>query len=349
MRPEDGRLLHGDLDVPGGEIRDPEPLAACSTCSSANFHAVETSSGRRLGVSIGRGESRRPRRTGRRPHGADAVPRRGRLIDDPELGAVVTEVPGPTAREHVHRYDEFRVPTSRSVGRWTRRYRARPDPNVLQDRPIRGRTLNLIVSGTCSRAGRSREPQLHGPNSGVVNKTNLVEGTASASRVDVVLVRRGRLEFTRPNGDPESRPLPGFRRVEIRDEHVEHAASVRGHGISAGHRPSRRARVFHPPGDMPLPRGARPDYLLATGDFRVQDAVWSRGVLWLGSMRHAPRASCPSVSDSSSRPNSITVRQDFRLSAPARNYSIRLLPSARRATSRFLAGYSSADEFPGSW
>jgi hypothetical protein len=236
------------------------------------------------------------------------------------------------------------------VGAWNP-YRVPAAPTTTcPDQPILGvGTLNLIVSVNVFSSCRSGNISYNGAQFWVVNKTNLVEGTASPSVWTSALYAEG---------------------VSIHPARMETPSLVH-YLVSTAWKfatnTSSTLQVFgvtgSPPGtvqvavqessillaDMP-PSARQPDpnYLLDAGDFRVQDAVWSRGVLWLG-FNEACAASVLSVCVRLIQldTNPITIRQDFRLSSPARNYFYPALALGAAGDLAVLAGYSSADEYPG--
>jgi len=222
--------------------------------------------------------------------------------------------------------------------------------STCPDQPILGvGTLNIIVSVNMFSSCRSANFTYDGAQFWVVNKTNLIDGTASPSvwtsalYAEGVSIHPARMETPSP---------------------VQYLVSTLWNFAT---NTSSALQVFSvtgsPPGDVhvtvtespivlaDMPPSARqpdPNYVLDTGDFRVQDAVWSRGILWLGFNEACPgglQIGCVRLIHLDTNPN--VIRQDFRLSSASRNYFYPALALDAAGDLAILVGYSSADEYPG--
>lgn len=236
------------------------------------------------------------------------------------------------------------------VGVWLP-YRVPAAPtSTCPDQPILGvGTLNIIVSANVFSSCRSAPFTYDGAQFWVVNKTDLIGGTGSPSVWTSALYAEG---------------------VSIHPARMESPSPVQ-YLVSTlwnfATNTSNTLQVFSvtgsPPGDVQvmvtgssiamadLPPSARqpdPSYVLDTGDFRVQDAVWSRGGLWLGFNEACPgvlSTACVRLIQVDTNPN--TIRQDFRLSSPSMDYFYPALALDAAGDLAILAGYSSANEYPG--
>jgi hypothetical protein len=222
--------------------------------------------------------------------------------------------------------------------------------SACPDQPILGvGTLNIIVSVNMFSSCRSANFTYDGAQFWVVNKTNFIDGTASPSvwtsalYAEGVSIHPARMETPSP---------------------VQYLVSTLWNFAT---NTSNTLQVFSvtgsPPGDVhvtvtespivlaDMPPSARqpdPNYVLDTGDFRVQDAVWSRGILWLGFNEACPgglQIGCVRLIQLDTNPN--LIRQDFRLSSASRNYFYPALALDAAGDLAILVGYSSADEYPG--
>jgi hypothetical protein len=222
--------------------------------------------------------------------------------------------------------------------------------STCPDQPILGvGILNIVVSVNMFSSCRSVNFTYGGAQFWVLNKTNLIDGTGSPSIWTSALYAQG---------------------VSIHPARMETPSPVQ-YLVSTlwnfATNTSSTLQVFSvtgsPPGvvqvtvtessiamaDMP-PSARQPDpnYVLDTADFRVQDAVWSRGVLWLGFNEACPEmlpTACVRLIQLDTHP--IAIRQDFRLSSVSRNYFYPALAVDAAGDLAVLAGYSSADEYPG--
>jgi hypothetical protein len=222
--------------------------------------------------------------------------------------------------------------------------------STCPDQPILGvGTLDIIVSVNMFSSCRSANFTYDGAQFWVVNKTNLIDGTASPSVWTSALYAQG---------------------VSIHPARMETPSPVQ-YLVSTlwnfATNTSSTLQVFSvtgsPPGDVQvtvtessigladMPPSARqpdPNYVLDTGDFRVQDAVWSRGVLWLGFNEACPGGlliTCVRLIQLDTNPD--VIRQDFHLSSASRNYFYPALAVDAAGDLAVLVGYSSADEYPG--
>ncbi|HWM50447.1 MAG TPA: hypothetical protein VNO76_03765 [Thermoplasmata archaeon] len=222
--------------------------------------------------------------------------------------------------------------------------------STCPDQPILGvGTLNIIVSVNMFSSCRSANFTYDGAQFWVVNKTNLIDGSASPSvwtsalYAEGVSIHPARMETPSP---------------------VQYLVSTLWNFAT---NTSSTLQVFSvigsPPGDVhvtvtespivlaDMPPSARqpdPNYVLDRGDFRVQDAVWSRGILWLGFNEACPgglQIGCVRLIQLDTNPN--LIRQDFRLSSASRNYFYPALALDAAGDLAILVGYSSADEYPG--
>src|SRR2546421_265227 len=88
--------------------------------------------------------------------------------------------------------------------------------------------------------------------------------------------------------------------------------------------------------------------LVDTADFRISDAVWSRGLLWLGFNEVCPglpSTTCVRLIEVETTAR--TIRQDFRLSSTSRHYFYPALALDGAGNLAVLAGYASGSEYPG--
>jgi hypothetical protein len=236
------------------------------------------------------------------------------------------------------------------VGVWLP-YRVPASPtSTCPDQPILGvGTLNIIVSVNVFSSCRSANFTYNGAQFWVVNKTDLIGGTGSPSVWTSALYPQGvsihpaRMET----------PSPVQYLVSTVWDFVTNTSGTLQVFTLTGSPPGAvQVTVTGSPIAMAdLPPSARqpdPRYVLDTGDFRVQDAVWSRGVLWLGFNEACPGVlltACVRLIQLNTNPNAI--RQDFRLSSPSRDYFYPSLALGATGDLAVLAGYSSADEYPG--
>src|SRR5437867_1751676 len=89
-------------------------------------------------------------------------------------------------------------------------------------------------------------------------------------------------------------------------------------------------------------------YTLDTADFRISDAVWSRGLLWLGFNEVCPglpSTACIRLIEVETTAR--TIRQDFRVSSTLRHYFYPALALDGAGNLAVLAGYASGSEYPG--
>src|SRR5438128_10820158 len=89
-------------------------------------------------------------------------------------------------------------------------------------------------------------------------------------------------------------------------------------------------------------------YTLDTADFRISDAVWSRGLLWLGFNEVCPglpSTACIRLIEVETTAR--TTRQDFRVSSTSRHYFYPALALDGAGNLAVLAGYASGSEYPG--
>ena len=233
-------------------------------------------------------------------------------------------------------WSTYRVPSSTS--------------SLCLDQPILGvGTLNVIVSVNIYSSCTSPTYTYNGAQFWVINKTDLVSGVlspsvwASSLYVADFSIHPVRMEGRSPiqylvatlwelSNDTSSVfqlfEVSGSPPGPVLISETDHSITMAG---------------------LPPPAAQRgTSYWLDTSDFRIADAVWSRGVLWLGF-----NEGCQGVSptacvrlievDTSAK----AIRQDFRLSSASRHYFYPALALDAAGDLAILTGYASGNDYPG--
>src|SRR5438309_1888326 len=218
------------------------------------------------------------------------------------------------------------------------------------DQPILGvGTLNVIVSVNVYSNCVSSTYTYNGAQFWVINKTDLVNGVLGPS---VWPSPRYAADFSIHPVRMEGRSLVQYMVATLWEANTDTSSALQLFEVS-GSPPgavvvSEIDRAVASAGLPPPSTQLGTAYTLDTADFRISDAVWSRGLLWLGFNDVCP--GLPSTAcvrlielDTTAR----TIRQDFRLSSTSRHYFYPALALDGAGNLAVLAGYASGSEYPG--
>src|SRR2546430_10648639 len=233
-------------------------------------------------------------------------------------------------------WSTYRVPSS-------------PTPECL-DQPILGvGTLNVIVSVNVYSDCFSATYTYNGAQFWVVNKTDLTTGALSPS---VWLSSRYVTDFSihpvRMDGlSPIQYMVATFWEVSNDTSNVLQLFDLSG--SPPGAVAVSETDLAMTMADLPPPsRQLGTFYTLDTADFRTADAVWSRGILWLGFNEVCKGilwTACVRLIELDT--NASVIRQDFRLSSTSQNYFYPALAVDAAGNLALLAGYASDNDYPG--
>src|SRR3989440_5335022 len=218
------------------------------------------------------------------------------------------------------------------------------------DQPILGvGTLNVIVSVNVYSTCVSSTYTYNGAQLWVINKTVLVNGVLSPS---VWPAPRYAADFSIHPVRMEGRSHVQYMVATLWEVNTDTSSALQLFEVSGS-----------PPGavvvseiDRAVASAALPPpstqlgtaYTLDTADFRISDAVWSRGILWLGFNEVCPglpSTACVRLIEVETTAR--TIRQDFRVSSTSRHYFYPALALDGAGNLAVLAGYASGSEYPG--
>ena len=233
-------------------------------------------------------------------------------------------------------WSTYRVPSSTS--------------SLCLDQPILGvGTLNVIVSVNIFSSCTSPAYTYDGAQFWVINKTDLVSGVlrpsvwASSLYVADFSVHPVRMEGRSPIEYLVATYWELSNDTSSVLQLFEVSGSPPGPVLISETDHSITMAVLPPPATQ---RGT--SYGLDTSDFRIADAVWSRGVLWLGfneGCQGVLPTACVRLIEVD--PSARAIRQDFRLSSAARHYFYPALALDAAGDLAILTGYASGNDYPG--
>ena len=218
------------------------------------------------------------------------------------------------------------------------------------DQPILGvGTLNVIVSVNVYSNCVSSTYTYNGAQFWVINKTDLVNGVLSPS---VWPSPRYAADFSIHPVRMEGRSLVQYMVATLWDANTDTSDALQLFEVS-GSPPgavvvSEIDRAVASAGLPPPSTQLGTAYTLDTADFRISDAVWSRGLLWLGFndvCPGLPSTACVRLIEVETTAR--TIRQDFRVSSTSRHYFYPALALDGGGNLAVLAGYASGSEYPG--